>query len=88
MRGTHARSGPEVIRDSLWRPLSVLALVGLTPPAVIIAGRADAHGAPAPARTEQQDAPIEQAAADAACDVVDCAEPHPHPHRWGGAGAH
>ncbi|MBL1095163.1 hypothetical protein [Streptomyces coffeae] len=81
MSGTHTRPGPALIGDSLWWPLSILALVGLTPPAVILAGRVDAHGAPAPPGIDQPDAPVERAAADTAGDV-DRAESHTGHWGW------
>ncbi|MEU7178844.1 MULTISPECIES: hypothetical protein [Streptomyces] len=45
--------------------MSVLALIGITPPAAITTACVDAHGAPASVSIKQPDAPIKQAAADA-----------------------
>lgn len=47
MSGAHARQ-PERIRLSVWRPLAVLALVGASPPAVLVSGAVEARSAPAP----------------------------------------
>lgn len=43
--GIHARP-PAPRGESLWRPLTLLALVGLGPPAAIVFGAVDAHAAP------------------------------------------
>lgn len=82
MSGTHAKPGSEPIRDSLWRPLSLLALIGLTPPAVIVLGPGDARSAPAPTAIEQPDAPSWTTTAEQGGAVIARSEQHADVWGW------
>ncbi|WP_039638364.1 hypothetical protein [Streptomyces sp. 769] len=70
MSGRHAKP------DRMWPPFAGLALVAAGIGTAVITGCVDAHGAPAPAKIEQSDAPVEQAASNTVDGVMDGAAPH------------
>ncbi|MFK0297506.1 hypothetical protein ACIQU6_44635 [Streptomyces sp. NPDC090442] len=70
MSGRHAKP------DRTWMPFAGLALVAAGIGAAIVTGCVDAHGTPAPAKIEEPDDPVKQAASNIVDGVIDRAAPH------------